>query len=63
MDGENNEDVLSKLTMIIGDEEKAKDLTEAAKNSMGTDFSELDLINITNFTRKIKSLISLRTKL
>jgi nucleolar protein 56 len=53
----------AKLTMIIGDDEKAKDLVEAAKNSMGTDFADLDLINITNFTRKIKSLIALRTKL
>jgi len=49
--------------MVIGDDEKAKDLIEASKNSMGTEFSDLDLINITNFTRKIKSLISLRTKL
>lgn len=63
MSNEDEEDVQSKLTMIIGDDQKAKDLLEAAKNSMGTDFSDLDLINITNFTRKIKSLISLRTKL
>lgn len=63
MDKEDSEDLLTKLTMIIGDDEKAKDLVESARNSMGTDFADLDLINITNFTRKIKSLISLRTKL
>jgi len=63
MDKEDSEGLHTKLTMIIGDDEKSKDLVESAKNSMGTDFSDLDLINITNFIRKIKSLISLRTKL
>ena len=58
---EDNEGLKSKLTMIIGGDEKSKDLVESA--SIGKDFSNLDLINITNFTRKIKSLISLRTKL
>ena len=51
MDKENYEGLQSKLTMIIGDDEKSKDLVESA--SMGKDFSDLDLINITNFTRKI----------
>jgi nucleolar protein 56 len=60
---EDYDGTFSKITMIIGDEDKAREVIEAPKNSMGVEFSELDLINITNFTRQIKSLIGLRTKL
>jgi len=49
-----------KLTLLIGDEEKTTELIEAAKTSMGIEINELDLLNIINFTRKIKSLMSLR---
>lgn len=51
------------LTLIIGDDEKTNQLLEAAKTSMGVDISELDSINIANFTRRIKRLISLRQKM
>lgn len=54
---------MTQLTQIIGDEEKALELVEACKTSMGIEINELDLLNITNFTRKIKNLIRLRLRL
>jgi len=60
---EDPEKTKDKLSLIIGDDEKALELIEAAKNSMGVEINELDLLNIVNFTRKIKSLIQLRTRL
>jgi len=57
---QDEESIRNKLTLLIGDEQKTTELIEAAKTSMGIEINELDLINIINFTRKIKSLISLR---
>jgi len=57
---QDEEEIRNKLTLLIGDEQKTTELIEAAKTSMGIEINELDLINIINFTRKIKSLISLR---
>lgn len=54
---------MSNLSIIIGDDEKALEVIEAAKTSMGIEINELDMININNFTRRIKSLIKLRLQL
>lgn len=54
---------MDNLTKIIGDHDKSSELIMGAKNSMGIDISDLDMINITNFTRRIKSLINLRLSL
>lgn len=48
---------------IVGDEEKAKDVIEAAKSSMGQDISPIDLLNIESFARRVISLAEYRHKL
>jgi len=52
-----------KLSLIIGDDEKAMQVVEAAKTSMGIDINEMDTFNIIHFTFKIKRLIALRQRL
>lgn len=48
---------------MTGDEEKAKDILEAAKASMGQDISPIDLLNIQNFATRVISLAEYRHKL
>ncbi|KAK9811660.1 hypothetical protein WJX72_007898 [[Myrmecia] bisecta] len=48
---------------ITGDEEKATEIYEAAKSSMGQDISPIDLINIETFARRVISLAEYRHKL
>eukprot|EP00249_Psilotum_nudum_P018167 c26671_g2_i1 orf=219-2072(+) len=57
------ENVLIDLTDIIGDEEKAREIIEAAKSSMGQDISPIDLINIENFAQRILDLSEYRKQL
>ncbi|CAK7336674.1 unnamed protein product [Dovyalis caffra] len=57
------EDKLPELTDIIGDEDKAKEIVEAAKASMGQDLSPIDLINVQQFAQRVMDLSEYRKKL
>lgn len=48
---------------IVGDEEKAQDILNAAKSSMGQDISPIDLVNIEAFARKVINLAEYRVQL
>ena len=48
---------------VLGDEEKAKEVVDAAKASMGQDISPIDLINIEAFAKRVISLAEYRHKL
>jgi len=58
-----SEESLPELTQITGDEEKAKEVFDAAKISMGTDISEIDMVNIEQFADRIIELSDYRTHL
>ncbi|EYU23114.1 hypothetical protein ABFS82_09G065400 [Erythranthe guttata] len=55
-----SEDNLSGLTEIVGDEDKAKEILEAAKASMGQDLSPIDMINIKQFAQRVTELAEYR---
>lgn len=57
------EDKLAEMTEITTDEDKAKDILEASKISMGQDISPIDLINIETFAKRVISLAEYRHKL
>eukprot|EP00271_Cylindrocystis_brebissonii_P019880 TRINITY_DN6312_c0_g3_i1.p1 TRINITY_DN6312_c0_g3~~TRINITY_DN6312_c0_g3_i1.p1 ORF type:complete len:541 (+),score=156.95 TRINITY_DN6312_c0_g3_i1:830-2452(+) len=54
---------LDELTEIIGEEDKAKEVIEAAKASMGQDISPIDLINIEMFASRVIDLVEYRRNL
>lgn len=54
---------VAEMTEVTGDEDKAKDILEASKTSMGQDISPIDLINIETFARRVISLAEYRHKL
>jgi nucleolar protein 56 len=56
-------DGLKALTEITGDEDKAKEVIEAAKASMGQDISPVDLVNIEAFAKRVISLAEYRKSL
>jgi nucleolar protein 56 len=56
-------DGLKMLTEITGDEDKAKEVIEAAKASMGQDISPVDLVNIEAFATRVISLAEYRKSL
>ncbi|XP_071703937.1 nucleolar protein 56-like [Rutidosis leptorrhynchoides] len=58
-----SEDKLPGLIDIIGDEDKAKEIIEAAKASMGQDLSPVDLINVKMFAQKVMDLAEYRKNL
>ncbi|XP_051119029.1 nucleolar protein 56-like [Andrographis paniculata] len=58
-----SEDHLAGLTEIVGDEDKAKEIIEAAKASMGQDLSVVDLINVKQFAQRVMDLAEYRKKL
>lgn len=58
-----SEEHLSGLTDIVGDEDKAKEIIEAAKASMGQDLSPIDLINVKQFAQRVMDLAEYRKKL
>ncbi|XP_042060519.1 nucleolar protein 56-like [Salvia splendens] len=58
-----SEEKLSGLTDIVGDEDKAKEIMEAAKASMGQDLSPIDLINVKQFAQRVMDLAEYRKKL
>lgn len=51
------------LTDILGDEDKAKEVVEAGKASMGQDLSVIDLINVQQFAQRVMDLSQYRKKL
>ncbi|KAL6784866.1 NOP56 [Auxenochlorella protothecoides x Auxenochlorella symbiontica] len=57
------EDKLGALQEIIGDEDKAREVVEAARMSMGQDISPIDLVNIGTFAARVISLAEYRQKL
>lgn len=57
------EDKISDLTDIVGDEDKAKEIVEAAKASMGQDLSPVDLINVQLFAERVMDLSEYRRNL
>ncbi|XP_019192459.1 PREDICTED: nucleolar protein 56-like [Ipomoea nil] len=58
-----SEDSLPALTEIVGDEDKAKEIVEAAKASMGHDLSPIDLINVKQFAQRVMDLSEYRKSL
>ncbi|XP_061366548.1 nucleolar protein 56-like isoform X2 [Gastrolobium bilobum] len=58
-----SEDNISDLTEVVGDEDKAKEIVEAAKASMGQDLSPVDLINVQQFAQRVMDLSEYRRKL
>ncbi|XP_042502552.1 nucleolar protein 56-like [Macadamia integrifolia] len=58
-----SEDKIPALAEIIGDEDKAKELVEASKSSMGQDLSPIDLINVQQFAQRVINLSEYRKKL
>ncbi|RDX64739.1 Nucleolar protein 56, partial [Mucuna pruriens] len=57
------EDHVPGLTDIVGDEDKAKEIVEAAKASMGQDLSPVDLINVHQFAQRVMDLSEYRKNL
>ena len=51
------------MVEITGDEDKANNILEASKTSMGQDISPIDLINIETFAKRVISLAEYRHKL
>jgi nucleolar protein 56 len=52
-----SDDSIPALSKILaGDDDKAKEIVEAAKISMGTDISPVDLINIDSFAGRVVNL-------
>ena len=51
------------LEEIVGEEEIAKDILDAARASMGQDISPIDLINIETFAKRVISMAEYRTRL
>ncbi|KAL6593838.1 hypothetical protein ACP70R_048739 [Stipagrostis hirtigluma subsp. patula] len=51
------------LADIVGDEDKAKEIVEAAKASMGQDLSAVDLINVQQFAQRVMNLSEYRKNL
>lgn len=58
-----SEDKIPDLTEIVGDEDKAKEIVEAAKASMGQDLSPVDLINVKMFAQRVMDLVEYRKDL
>lgn len=58
-----NEGILEQLEEITMDEEKAKEIVEAAKISMGQDISESDAAQIKTFSSRVVEMINFRENL
>eukprot|EP01024_Parvocaulis_polyphysoides_P019934 TRINITY_DN19128_c0_g3_i1.p1 TRINITY_DN19128_c0_g3~~TRINITY_DN19128_c0_g3_i1.p1 ORF type:complete len:543 (-),score=84.58 TRINITY_DN19128_c0_g3_i1:885-2282(-) len=54
---------LGEIQEILEDEDKAREVLEAAKASMGQDISEIDLVNISLFAKRVISLAEYRLQL
>ncbi|CEG50254.1 nucleolar protein nop56 [Plasmopara halstedii] len=58
-----SEDSLEELAKIVLDEDKAQQILHASRSSMGMDMSEIDMINIDNFTSRLVNLAEYRRQL
>jgi nucleolar protein 56 len=58
-----SDDKLPAIEEITMDATKAKDIVDAAKSSMGTDISDLDMLNIEKFASRVIALSEYRQKL
>ncbi|KAF9317359.1 snoRNP complex protein nop56 [Podila horticola] len=58
-----SESKLEALEEITGDAAQAQQIIDAARASMGTDISEIDMINIENFAKRVIDLADYRKKL
>uniref|UniRef100_A0A1J3JND5 Nucleolar protein 56 n=1 Tax=Noccaea caerulescens TaxID=107243 RepID=A0A1J3JND5_NOCCA len=58
-----SEEHVPMLTEVLGDEDKAREVVEAGKASMGQDLSPIDLINVQTFAQKVMDLADYRKKL
>ncbi|KAF5460023.1 hypothetical protein F2P56_019923 [Juglans regia] len=58
-----SDDSIPGLTDIVGDEDRAKEIVDAAKASMGQDLSPIDLINVHQFAQRVMDLSDYRRKL
>ncbi|CAH2044949.1 unnamed protein product [Thlaspi arvense] len=58
-----SEEHIPMLTEVLGDEDKASEVVEAGKASMGQDLSPVDLINVQTFAQKVMDLADYRKKL
>ena len=51
------------MAEVLGEEERAREVAEAAKSSMGQDISPIDLVNIETFARRVIALAEYRAQL
>lgn len=58
-----SEESLPAITAVVMDTAVAQDILDAARSSMGTDISEVDLVNIEGFSRRVVELAEYRTSL
>ncbi|KAG6619044.1 hypothetical protein I3842_Q110700 [Carya illinoinensis] len=58
-----SDDSIPGLTDVVGDEDRAKEIVDAAKASMGQDLSPVDLINVHQFAQRVMDLSDYRRKL
>ncbi|KAF9969234.1 snoRNP complex protein nop56, partial [Mortierella antarctica] len=54
---------LAAMEEITEDASQAQQILDAARASMGTDISEIDMINIENFAKRVIDLVDYRKKL
>jgi nucleolar protein 56 len=57
------DDIKEQLTELVLDEDKAQQIIEAAKISMGQDLSEADVLQIKKFSERVVEQIDFREKL
>jgi len=57
------EDKIEGLAEILMDEDKAKEVLNASRTSMGMDMSDIDMINVDNFTSRLIKLAEYRKEL
>jgi nucleolar protein 56 len=60
---DNKEELLPKIEEIVIDSEIAKQISDAAAASMGSELSEIDLFNVKFFCDKVNNLIKYREEL
>lgn len=57
------EEIVDKLEDIVQDSSKAQAIYDASKTSMGQDFSEIDMMNVESFAKRVVDLSEYRMKL
>lgn len=61
--GSLKEESVAELENLTGDAEKAKQIYDASRTSMGTDISDFDMANIVQFAKRVIHLVEYRQKL